>query len=129
MPSRAAFATCLALLISACGSSRYGHIYSPSGAAPGSVVFPDSAANRGQVQATLADGEHCSGRYATVPGPQVTWDDQEPSIIYEEDTQDGMAIFDCSGGHLVHCSLSRDLAGDGTGRCIDNHGQQLTLVF
>lgn len=129
MFSRITLATGLAVLVGACGTSRSGHVYSASGAGRGSVVFPDGAANRGQVQATLGNGEHCSGRYATVPGPRVTWDDQEPFTIYEEDTQDGMAVFECSRGHLVRCSLSRDLAGGGVGRCIDNRGQQLTMDF
>lgn len=119
--------TCL--LISACGIPRYGIVYALPSGGQGHVVFPDSAGNRGEVRVTLADGEHCSGRYATIPGPQVTWDDQEIDTIYEEDTQDGMAVMDCKNGHLLRCNLSRDIVGEGMGSCTDNRGQQLTMYF
>jgi hypothetical protein len=100
----------------------------PSGE-QGRILFPDSAGNHGEVSATLADGERCSGRYATIPGPRVTWDDEEIATIYREDTQDGMAVLDCSNGRLLRCNFSRDLVGAGMGSCTDNRGQQLTMYF
>lgn len=117
------------LLLGACGIPRHGIVYTLPSGARGRVVFPDSAGNRGDVSATLSDGERCSGRYATIPGPQVTWDDQEIDTIYEEDTQDGMAVLDCKNGRLLRCNLTRDIVGAGTGRCTDNRGQQLTMYF
>ena len=117
------------LLLAACGIPRHGYVYSAPSGDRGYVVFPDSAGKRGDVRVTLADGERCSGRYATIPGPQVTWDDQEIDTIYEEDTQDGMAVLDCKDGHLLRCNLSRDIVGAGVGHCVDNRGQQLIMYF
>ena len=117
------------LLLGACGIPRYGIVYTLPSGARGHVVFPDSAGKRGEVSATLSDGEHCTGRYATIPGPRVTWDDQEVDVIYDEDTQDGLAVLACKDGHLLRCNLSRDIMGAGVGRCVDNRGQQLTMYF
>lgn len=129
MKNKLAWLLLVAAFTAACGLPRHGHLYSPSEANQGAVYFPDSAANAGPITATLVDGERCVGRYATVPGPQVTWDDQEPFTIYEEDTQDGMAILDCRNGHLIRCNLTRDLVEAGMGRCVDNRGQSMSLYF
>jgi hypothetical protein len=119
----------LALGFSGCAVPKEGYIYSPEVAGRGNVVFPDSDANSGVVRATLAGGERCAGRYATVPGPSVTWDDEKIETIDSEDTQNGMALLECSPGHLLRCTFSRNLSGDGMGRCRDNRDQRLTLYF
>lgn len=119
----------ICFLLGACGIPRRGVVYALPSGDRGQVVFTDSAGNRGEVSATLADGEHCRGRYATIPGPLVTWDDQETDTIYEEDTQDGMAVLDCNNGHLLRCNLARDIVGAGSGTCTDNRGQKLTMQF
>ncbi len=121
--------TIVALVASACTSTRYGSIYSPSTATRGQVVFPDSLRNHGTMSVTLTDGERCDGRYATVPGPRVTWEDEEPFTIKAEDTQDGMSVLNCKNGHLLRCNLSRDITGDGMGQCVDNRGQQFLMYF
>lgn len=113
----------------ACAVRRNGYIYSPTVSGRGSVEFPDSVANAGAVQATLVSGERCTGRYSTVPGPRVSWDDEKVKSIYSEDTQDGMALFQCNPGHLLRCTFTRDITGSGMGRCRDNRDEWLTLYF
>lgn len=118
-----------AAAVVACSSSRYGIMYAVPSGARGSVLFPNSPANHGEIRATLAGGEKCVGRYATIPGPDVTWDDQRIDQIYEEDTQDGMAILECPAGHVLRCNITRDIGGEGQGYCVDNRGQQMTMYF
>jgi len=124
-------ALCLLLGISstACAIPRDGYIYSPTANGRGSVKFPDSVDNAGTVRATLVSGERCSGRYSTVPGPRVSWDDEKVNTIYAEDTQDGMALFQCNPGHLLRCTFTRNITGDGIGRCLDNRDEWLTMYF
>ena len=117
------------LLITGCAVPRGGYIYSPTANGRGSVMFPNSADNSGLLRATLTNGEQCSGRYATVPGPRVSWDDDKISSIYSEDTQDGMALLQCGAGHLLRCTFTRNISGDGMGRCRDNHNDTLTMYF
>lgn len=117
------------LLSTACAIPRDGYLYSPTTNGRGSVKFPDSDQNAGLVQATLASGEKCTGRYSTVPGPRVSWDDEKINTIYSEDTQDGMALFQCGQGHLLRCTFTRNIAGDGIGRCLDNRNAWLTMYF
>ena len=119
----------LGLSSTACAMPRDGYIYSPTAAGRGSVKFLDSAENAGTVQATLSGGEHCTGRYSTVPGPKVSWDDEKVNVIYSEDTQDGMALLQCGSGHLLRCTFTRNNTGDGMGRCLDNRDQWLTMYF
>jgi len=122
---------CLVLLVaaSACAVPKEGYIYSPKAAGRGSVVFPDSSDNSGTIRATLASGERCAGRFSTVPGPRVTWDEELIDTIDSEDTQDGMALLECNGGHVLRCTFTRNLSGDGMGRCRDNHDEALTIYF
>ena len=117
------------LSLTACAVPRDGYIYSPTAGGRGSVKFLDSAQNAGAVQATLVSGEQCTGRYSTVPGPRVSWDDEKINIIYSEDTQNGMALLQCGPGHLLRCTFTRNITGDGMGRCRDNRDQSLTLYF
>jgi len=119
----------LGLSASGCAMPRTGYIYSPTAGGRGSVVFPDSGDNSGTVQATLTSGERCSGRYSTVPGPHVSWNDEEVNTIYSEDTQDRMALLQCSPGHVLRCTFTRDVSGDGMGRCFDNRNEWLTMYF
>lgn len=123
--------SCIALCVAlgGCATPRSGYIYSPTVGGRGSVVFPNSVENSGMLQATLSGGEHCSGRYSTVPGPRVSWDDDKINSIYSEDTQDGMALLECNPGHLLRCTFTRNVSGDGMGRCFDNHKDWLTLYF
>src|SRR6478609_256030 len=111
------------LFASACAMPRDGYLYSPTTAGRGSVEFPDSSDDKGTLHATLVNGERCSGRYATVPGPRVTYDDEKISVISSEDTQDGMALMQCGRGHLLRCTFTRNIDGDGMGRCLDNRDQ------
>ncbi|HVY29442.1 MAG TPA: hypothetical protein VHB79_22945 [Polyangiaceae bacterium] len=117
------------LAMAGCAIPRSGYIYSPTVGGRGSVVFPDSVQNAGPLQATLSGGERCTGRYSTVPGPHVSWDDEKINTIYSEDTQDGMALLQCNAGHLLRCTFTRSINGDGIGRCVDNHSDSLTLYF
>lgn len=119
----------LAASAAGCAVPRTGYIYSPKVGGRGSVVFPDSADKSGTVRATLASGESCSGHYATVPGPRVTWDDELINTIDSEDTQNGMALLQCSAGHVLRCTFTRNISGDGMGRCVDNHDESLTMYF
>jgi hypothetical protein len=119
----------LGLFSTACATTRAGYIYSPSAAGRGSIAFPDGSNDSGTVQATLLDGERCAGRYSTVPGPRVSWDDEKVNTIYSEDTQDGMALLQCNPGHLLRCTFTRNISGDGMGRCRDNHDAWLTMYF
>jgi len=119
----------LVACLPACAVPKEGYIYSPEIAGRGSVSFPDSDRNSGVVRATLASGERCAGRYSTVPGPRVTWDDELIDTIDSEDTQDGMALLECSPGHLLRCTFTRNLSGDGMGRCRDNRDEKLTIYF
>jgi hypothetical protein len=119
----------LALSATACAIPRSGYIYSPNVGGRGSVMFPDSNDNSGVVRATLTSGESCAGRYSTIPGPRVTWDEEKIDTIESEDTQNGMALLQCSSGHVLRCTFTRDLSGDGMGRCLDNHQEWLTMYF
>jgi hypothetical protein len=119
----------LALSTTACAVPRGGYIYSPTAAGRGSVAFPDSVDNAGTLQATLVGGERCTGRYSTVPGPRVSWDDEKVNTIYTEDTQNGMALLQCNPGHLLRCTFTRNITGDGIGRCRDNRDEWLTMYF
>jgi hypothetical protein len=119
----------VAVSMSGCAVPRGGYIYSPTAGGRGSVTFPDSADNSGQLQATLLNGERCRGRYSTVPGPQVSWDDEKINTIDAEDTQDGMALLECNPGHLLRCTFTRSINGDGMGRCFDNKNDWLTMYF
>jgi hypothetical protein len=122
---------CAVLGLAACGcaTQRSGYIYSPTAGGRGSINFPNSAENSGPVQATLTSGERCTGRFATVPGQHVSYDDEEVNRIYSEDTQDGMALLQCNPGHLLRCTFTRDTSGDGMGRCLDNKNEWLTVYF
>jgi hypothetical protein len=115
--------------IAGCSFSRSGELYAVASSERGSIVFPNSPANRGELRATLAGGEKCLGRYATIPGPEVTWEDNRLDEIYQEDTQDGMAVLECSRGHVLRCNITRDNFGEGQGYCVDNRGQQMTMNF
>jgi len=123
------FTCCVLLVLSGCAMQREGYLYSPAGPGRGTLVFSDALENKGDVQASLSDGEHCHGRYATVPGREVTWDDQNVNQIYSEDTQAGMAILECASGHVLRCDFSRAKAGTGMGQCVDTHGNKQTLYF
>jgi hypothetical protein len=123
------FCALVGLAGAGCATPRSGYIYSPTAGGRGSVVFPHSEENSGIVQATLTTGERCSGRFSTVPGPRVTWDDEKIDTIDAEDTQDGMALLECGAGHLLRCTFTRDISGDGMGRCVDNQDQWLTMYF
>lgn len=119
----------VAVSMSGCAIPRAGYIYSPTAGGRGSVTFPDSADNSGLLRATLLNGERCRGRYSTVPGPQVSWDDEKINTIDAEDTQDGMALLECNPGHLLRCTFTRSINGDGMGRCFDNKNEWLTMYF
>jgi len=123
------FTCCVVLALSGCAMQREGYLYSPTGPGRGTLVFSDALENRGDVQASLADGEHCHGRYTTVPGREVTWDDEKINQIYSEDTQAGMAILECASGHVLRCDFSRAKAGAGMGQCVDTRGNKQTLYF
>lgn len=118
------------LLAAGCGIPRHGTVYAePAGGGRGQVYFPNSADNRGELTVALSDGEFCRGRYTTIPGPKVTYDEEQIDVILSEDTQDGMAVLDCKNGHLLRCNLSRDSGGEGTGQCTDNRGERLSMTF
>jgi hypothetical protein len=119
----------LGLTVGGCAIPRSGYIYSPTAGGRGSITFPNSAENSGPVLATLTSGERCAGRFSTVPGQRVSFDDEEVDRIYSEDTQDGMALLQCNPGHLLRCTFTRDLSGDGMGRCLDNRNEWLTVYF
>jgi len=126
---RALLCSLIVSCFTACAVPKEGYVYSPRVAGRGSVVFPDSNLNSGVVRATLATGERCSGRYSTIPGPRVTWDDELIDTIDSEDTQNGMALLECSPGHLLRCNFTRNLSGDGMGSCQDNRDEKLTIYF
>lgn len=119
----------LGLALAGCAVPRSGYLYSPTAAGRGSVAFVDSSLDSGKLTATLSSGERCSGRYSTIPGPRVTWDDEKIDTIDSEDTQQGMALLSCGPGHLLRCSFTRDIGGDGMGRCRDNRDEWLTMYF
>lgn len=120
---------CVLLAMSGCAMQRQGYLYSPTGPGRGSFVFSNALENKGEVQAALSNGVRCHGRYATVPGREVTWDDEKVDQIYSEDTQAGMAILECSSGQVLRCDFSRAKAGSGMGQCVDTRGDKQTLYF
>ena len=62
-------------------------------------------------------------------GPRVSWDFEQAGVVQSEDTQDGMAVFECQQGHLLRCTFTREMAGAGMKTCLDNHGDKLTMYF
>lgn len=118
-------------LISAAGCAlpRQGYLYSPTQPGRGTLTFANSKADHGKLLASLANGERCQGKFSTIPGPRVSWDFEQAGVVQSEDTQDGMAVFECQQGHLLRCTFTREMAGAGMGTCRDNHGDKLTMYF
>lgn len=118
----------LGLVCSSCVTTQQGYLVKTDTAQRGTVVFHDQYFRRGTVDATLADGEKCLGQYNTIPD-RVTrnWDD--PNDIEREDTQLGVAVFQCSNSHMMRCNFSRSFDGPGSGQCLDNQGFKYSLYF
>lgn len=112
-----------------CALPRQGYLYSPTQPGRGTLMFADSKADHGKLVASLANGERCQGKFSTIPGPRVSWDFEQAGVVQMEDTQNGMAVFECQQGHLLRCTFTRELAGAGMGTCLDNHGDKLTMYF
>lgn len=118
----------LLVAASGCAVERQGYVYSPTQPGRGAIVLHNSMRNRGEAELTLADGEHCLGRFSTVPG-RLGWVEPDVDLKPPELTQSGMAVFACSDSHLVRCGFSRATGGAGIGRCVDNRGEVLTMYF
>ena len=110
-----------------CTASHHGFLLKPATGERGTVIFHDEPNGKhGTVEAILANGEQCRGQFNTIPD-QVTrnWEDHDD--IESEDTQLGVAAFQCADSHVVKCDFSRAHEGSGSGRCLDNLGQKYTL--
>ena len=116
------------LTSTSCATTQQAHLVKPETAQRGTVVFHDRYFRRGTADATLAGGEQCQGQFNTVPD-QVTRNWNDPSDIEREDTQVGVAVFQCAGHHVMRCNFSRSFDGSGLGQCRDNQGSQYNLYF
>ena len=119
--------TALAALASGCASAREGYLYDSKAPRKGSVVFQDARATHGSLVADLADGEHCTGNFNTIPDEVEM--DQETNRIDREDSQVGLAILQCGAQHVVRCGFQRDHGGAGYGHCSDTAGRNFDLYF
>ena len=116
----------LVALASGC-ATREGYLYDTKVPRRGAVVFHDAQSTEGSVDALLANGERCTGKFNTIPD-QVEIDD-ETRQIYREDSQVGLVILKCGAQHIVRCGFQRDHAGAGYGRCSDTAGSHFSLYF
>jgi hypothetical protein len=116
------------LASTSCVTTHQGYIIKSDTAQRGTVAFHDKYFRRGTIDAVLTDGEKCQGQFNTIPD-HVTrnWDD--PSDIEREDTQIGVAVFQCTDSHVMRCNFSRSDAGAGSGQCLDNQGVKYSLYF
>jgi len=110
-----------------CASTREGYLYDSKAPRKSSVVFQDARSTSGSVVAELADGEHCTGKFNTVPD-EVEMDDENRRID-REDSQVGLAVLQCGARHIVRCGFQRDHAGAGYGHCSDTAGRHFDLYF
>jgi hypothetical protein len=117
----------LLALCSGCASAREGYLYDAKAPRKGSVVFQSEGAKRGNLSAVLADGEHCTGSFNTVPDTVQT--DEETGRVDREESQVGLAILQCNPQHVVRCTFQRDHAGAGYGHCSDTAGRNFDLYF
>jgi len=118
-----------AIAITSCAASHQGYLLRTDTGQRGTVVFHDnSSAKRGNVEAVLANGEQCQGQFNTIPD-QLTRNWEDPSIVESEDSQIGVAVFDCANNHVVKCNFSRAQEGNGSGQCSDNLGRKYSLNF
>ena len=118
-----------AATITGCTASHQGYLLQTDTAQRGTVMFHDNvSAKRGTVEAVLADGEQCQGQFNTIPD-QLTRNWEDPSLVESEDTQIGVAVFDCRNDHVLKCDFSRANEGNGSGQCFDNRGLRYSLNF
>jgi hypothetical protein len=118
-----------AITITSCAATHQGYLLRADTGQRGTVVFHDnSSAKRGTVDAVLADGEQCQGQFNTIPD-QLTRNWNDPSLVESEDTQVGVAVFDCANSHVLKCNFSRAQEGNGSGQCLDNRGLKYSLNF
>ncbi len=117
----------LLALASGCASAREGYLYDSQAPRKGSVVFQNADANRGRVEAVLADGELCNGSFNTVPDRVHL--DNETGHVDGEESQIGLAILRCKPRHVVRCGFQRDHGGAGYGHCTDTTGREFDLYF
>ncbi len=117
----------LAALSTGCATAREGYLYDAQAPRKGSLVFQNANAKSGSVVAVLADGEHCTGNFNTVPA-EVQMDDETRQIDREE-SQTGLAMLECNARHIVRCGFQRDYAGAGYGHCSDTTGHHFDLYF
>lgn len=110
-----------------CASAREGYLYDSKAPRKGSVVFQDARNTSGSLIAELADGEHCTGKFNTIPN-EVEVDDETQRVV-REDSQVGLALLQCAGQHVVRCGFQRDHGGAGYGHCSDTVGRQYDLYF
>jgi hypothetical protein len=110
-------------------TTHQGYIVPVATAQREKVVFHDDASgDRGNIDAELANGEKCHGRFNTV-ADQVTRNWEDPNDIVSEDSQVGMAVLQCAPHHVVKCDFVRGWADQGSGQCFDNLGQKYSLNF
>jgi len=116
-----------ALALSACAVQHQGYLLRTDTGQKSNVVFRDNPMGQnGKVEATMANGEQCQGKFNTVP-EQVTMNWDTNGEIEREDTQLGVAILQCADHHVVRCDFSRAYEGPGSGNCVDNQGQKYSL--
>ena len=120
---------CVVTTLAGCVVDHRGFLFDADTGQRSSVVFHNSLdGKRGSVEAMLADGEQCTGRFNTIPD-QVTRNPDYYNVIESEDTQVGAAILTCSDSLVVKCDFSRQYAGGGSGECFDNQGREYSLNF
>ncbi len=120
---------CAVVSITGCAASHQGYLLRTDTGQRGTVTFHDRPNGKhGSVEAVLANGEQCQGQFNTIPD-QVTRNWENPSDIEREDTQVGVAVLQCAASHVLKCDFSRAYEGNGSGHCLDSHGQKYSLNF
>ncbi len=115
--------------VTGCAADHQGYLLRVDNGQRSSITFHEKpSGKRGDVDAVLASGERCEGRYNTVPD-QVTRNWADPDDIESEDTQVGMAVLSCTNSRVVRCNFSKAHADGGNGQCLDTEGRKYTLNF
>ena len=92
---------CTVTTLTGCVVNRPGYLLRTDTGQRSSVVFHNNLdGKQGSVDAVLADGEQCRGRFNTI-ADQVTRNPDYYDTFESEDTQIGVAIIRCADNHVL----------------------------